>query len=105
MQRENKAGRIDLVMMDKVEIDELVGSTHQGHQNRYVHYAHELPNESSELASRVLMRIVPLVYAVLLGGLADSLLLGLSVGLVLSVVFDLYMDSHSMVRALFRRRL
>ena len=96
MQRENKAGRIDLVMMDKVEIDELVESTH---------HAHELPNESSELASRVLMRIVPLVYAVLLGGLADSLLLGLSVGLVLSVVFDLYMDSHSLVRALFRRTL
>jgi hypothetical protein len=51
------------------------------------------------------MRIVPLVYAVLLGGLADSLLLGLSVGLVLSVVFDLFMGSHSLVRALFRRRL
>jgi len=85
-----------------VELDEFVESGDRIHHDRYAQQSHELPNEAAEASSRALIRVVPLAYGALLGGLADHVLLGLCVGLMLSLAFDLNMGGKSMARALSR---
>ena len=89
---------------DELEVDAFVVSSNRARHDRYARHTHELPEESSEATSRALIRVVPLVYAALLGGLADSLLLGLSAGVILSAAFDLSMGAKSLVLSLVRRR-
>ena len=72
-------------------------------RGRQVRYTHELSDESSEVMSRTLIRLVPLAYGVMLGALSDRLWLGLSAGLVSSAAFDVYMGRHSLTRLAFRR--
>lgn len=85
---------------DHVELQEFVEPLDRTHHDRYAQQSHELPDEAAESTSRALVRFVPLAYGALLGALADSILLGLSVGLMLSMAFDLNMGEKSMTRAL-----
>jgi hypothetical protein len=55
----------------------------------------------------MLVRLVPLVFGALLGGLADSTAIGLFVAMAVSLAFDWSMEDKSLVRALlgcFRQR-
>jgi len=85
---------------DPIELEEFVEPPDRTHHDRYARQSHKLPDSAAEATSRALIRIVPLAYGALLGGLTDSMVLGLSVGLILSTVFDLNMGEKSMARAL-----
>ncbi|MBT8430276.1 MAG: hypothetical protein KJN79_10230 [Gammaproteobacteria bacterium] len=104
MLTDKKVDEVAPVVTDELEVDAFVAPSNRAHHDRYARHTHELPEESSEATSRALIRVVPLVYAVLLGGLADSLLLGLSAGVILSAAFDLSMGAKSLVLSLLRRR-
>ena len=104
MLTEKQVDEVAPIVTDEIEVDAFVAPSNRAHHDRYAHHTHELPEESSEATSRALIRVVPLIYAALLGGLADSLLLGLSAGVILSVAFDLSMGANSLVLALLRRR-
>ena len=69
------------------------------HRDQYVHYTHELPEATAEAASRALIRLVPLAYGILLGGLLDQVTLGLVGGVMVGAAIDLRMADHSLVRA------
>ena len=69
------------------------------HRDQYVEYSHELPEGAAEAVSRVLVRIVPLIYGGLLGHLGGRMGLGLLLGFVSAAAFDLYMGDKSMLRA------
>ncbi len=64
---------------------------------------HEIPEHTAEAASRALTRLVPLVYGVLLGVTGDILAIGLLVGGIGSLAFDLSMDQHSLARPFARQ--
>ena len=83
---------------DDIEIAPFVEPGHRVHRDQHVEYTHELPDDTSEATSRSLIRVVPLAYGGLLGGLADNMLLGLSVGATASAAFDLHMGDNSIVR-------
>ena len=104
MLTDHEADEVVRTVTDELEVDEFVQAADSAHHDRYAHHTHDLPDESSEASSRALIRVVPLVYGALLGGLADSMFLGFSSGMVLSVAFDLSMGGNSMVRSLFRRK-
>jgi len=87
---------------DLVELDEFVEPPDRTHHDRYAQQSHELPDAAAEATSRALIRIVPLAYGALLGSLADSIVLGLWVGLILGTAFDLNMGEKSMARALLQ---
>jgi hypothetical protein len=89
---------------ERMEVVEMVSGDPQPHQDQYVHYTHEMTNDTAEASARALMRIVPLAYGVLLGGLTESMFLGLSVGLALSLAADVAMADKSIFRGLFRRQ-
>lgn len=89
-------------LSEELEIDEFVAPERAAHHDQHGQYTHELPEDSTDAASRSLVRFVPLVYGALLGGLADSVALGLVAGAAVSAVFDLYMGENSMVRGMFR---
>ena len=88
---------------DKTETDEYARPRQRIRRGRQVRYTHQLSDESSEVMSRTLIRLVPLAYGVMLGALSDRLWLGLSAGLVSSAAFDVYMGRHSLTRLAFRR--
>ena len=88
---------------DKTETDEYARPRQSIRRGRQVRYTHQLSDESSEVMSRTLIRLVPLAYGVMLGALSDRLWLGLSAGLVSSAAFDVYMGRHSLTRLAFRR--
>ncbi len=87
---------------DRIELDAYVEPRDRTHHDRYAELSHELTDDAAEATSRALIRGVPLGYGALLGGLADNILLGLAVGLVLSLAFDLNMGEKSIARGLFR---
>ena len=70
------------------------------HQDQHLHYTHELPEAAADAVSRVLIRVVPLAYGLLLGGLSDNMPLGLALGAIVSVIADLNLREHSFTRAL-----
>ena len=91
-----------------IELDHYLGDLPTGrsgdevtrpvHRDQYVEYSHELPERAAEAMSRVLVRIVPLVYGGLLGHLGGRMGLGLLLGFVSAAAFDLYMGDKSMLR-------
>jgi hypothetical protein len=87
---------------EAIEIEEFVADRQTRHRDQHPHYSHELPDEVSEATSRALVRVVPLAYGMLLGGLSGNMLLGLAAGGALSGAFDLSMGEDSMVRGLGR---
>jgi hypothetical protein len=72
---------------------------------RYGHaqYTHQLSEEETEAVSRWLVRVVPLVFGVMMGSLANNTAIGLSAALAVSLAFDLSMEGNSIVLGLFRR--
>ena len=103
MLTDKQVDKVASIATDELEVDEFVSSSDRSHHDRFARHTHELPDESSEATSRALIRVVPLAYGALLGSLADSLLLGLSAGAILSTAFDLWMGSNSLVLSLLRR--
>jgi len=87
---------------EEIEIAPFVERQHVTHHDQYVEYSHDLPEDTSEATSRSLVRVVPLAYGVLLGGLADNMLLGLSVGAMASAAFDWHMGDNSIVRPVWQ---
>lgn len=68
------------------------------HHDQYATFTHEVPEETSEAASRVLIRVVPVTYGLLLGGLAGHIVIGLAVGLMVTAFLDLRMGADSLAR-------
>ena len=79
------------------------GSDDQRRQDHYVHYTHQMSDETAEAWARALIRLVPLVYGALMGGLYGSLTVGLLLGLVVSLALDYRMWHNSLSRPLLRR--
>jgi hypothetical protein len=84
---------------EEIEIAPFVEQQHGSHHDQYVEYTHELPEDTSEATSRSLIRVVPLAYGGLLGGLADNMLLGMAVGATACAAFDLHMGENSLFRS------
>ena len=76
-------------VMDSVE------TLKKPHQDRYVHFSHEMPDETAEASARTLIRTVPMIYGVLLGGILGNMLIGVSMGLALTIALDMRMASYS----------
>ncbi|MCB1790639.1 MAG: hypothetical protein KDJ27_11675 [Gammaproteobacteria bacterium] len=68
----------------------------RAHHDQYVHYNHEMNEDTAESAARLLIRAVPVAYGLLLGGLINDLLLGFFLGALLSIALDLQMAEKSM---------
>lgn len=86
---------------DEIELNEFEAPQDSQHHDQFGQYTHRLSDDAAEASTRVLVRLVPLAYGALLGGLAGDMLLGLSAGLALCIAFDLYMGRRSLVRSLF----
>ena len=69
----------------------------------HARYSHELPEETSAAMTRGIVRVVPLVFCAVLGSLAGSAVIGLIAAVVVFLAFDLAMEEHSVLLALFRR--
>ena len=67
------------------------------------HDDNELPDDSDDSFSLMLIRMLPLIHGGFVGGTLDNLVLGLSAGMALSVSLDLCMGNASQTRPLFRR--
>jgi len=65
------------------------------YQDRYVHYSHDMPDETAEASARALIRTVPMIYGVLLGGILGNMLVGLSMGAALTIALDMRMAKFS----------
>jgi hypothetical protein len=102
MKNQQESDEVPSEVTDAIEVDEFVPTLDRSHHDQHVRYTHQLPEDDAEATSRALVRVVPLAYGGLLGGLSDNLLLGLSGGVALSAAFDLYMGRDSVVRALFK---
>lgn len=90
-------------VFDAVELDDYAGPAEQPRRDQYVHYTHELPALGAESATRVLVRVVPLIYGALLGHLIGAITVGIALGAVLSMAFDIGMGQDSLLRGLYRR--
>ena len=89
-----------------IEVGDLraaVGSGKTRHQDQYVHYTHQMPDETAEASARVLIRLVPLIYGALMGGLYGNLLAGVLLGLLVSALLDYRMWDRSLLRPVSRR--
>lgn len=71
-----------------------------GRRDQYVHYTHEMTDDTAEASARFLIRGVPLVYGALLGGLIGNLFLGVCLGIALMVGLDMRMGEQSFFRPL-----
>ena len=111
MNRTRDARRI----IDEVELEDYAGRAalaeepagpgDTGHHDQYAKFTHDVPEQTSEAASRVLVRLVPVAYGLLLGGLAGNLALGLAGGALVAMLLDLRMGAFSLARDLSRRIL
>lgn len=75
------------------------------HEDQYAYYSHQMTDETKEAAGRFVVRTVPLLYGLLLGGLSDHLFVGVFLGLIGSIGLDLRMGEHSLALPLARRML
>lgn len=66
-------------------------------------YSHELPEESTDALSRLIVRVVPLIFGTLLGSLAGNLAIGIIAASAIALAFDLSMEDQSLVRGVLRR--
>jgi len=103
MFNDTETGGFPRAVSDELEIDEFTARPAANHEDQYAHHTHELPEDSAEASSRALVRIVPVAYGGLLGGLADNLALGLAGGMALGGAFDLFMGDKSLLRELGAR--
>ena len=75
---------------------------HAARRDQYVHYSHEMTDDTAEASARFLIRGVPLVYGALLGGLIGDFYLGVCLGIALMVALDTRMGKQSLFRPLLR---
>lgn len=79
---------------------EQVATYGRPHEAQHAHYSHEMPDETKEASGRFVLRVVPLLYGVLLGGLTDNLAAGVCLGALVSFGLDLSMGQTSIFRAM-----
>ena len=72
-------------------------------RDQYFHYSHEMPHDTKEASGRVIIRVVPLLYSGMIGGVFDHVIIALSIGALVSVALDLTMGDKSMFRPIFER--
>lgn len=72
------------------------------HHDQYTHYSHEMPEDTKEATGRVIIRAVPIIYAGVIGHLADHTFVSLLFGIAIAIGLDLAMGKHSIVRPLAR---
>ena len=70
------------------------------HRDQRPHYTHELPDPAADAVARALIRVVPLAYGLLLGGLSDNMHLGVALGAAVAVIADINLRAHSFTRVL-----
>ena len=85
----NESTPRSLEAMDGVE------TTKKPYRDRYVRHSHDMSEETAEASARMLIRAVPMIYGVLLGGLAEHMPIGISVGFALMAAVDMRMREHS----------
>lgn len=78
------------------EATDVVEAIKRPYQDRCVRYSHEMPAETAEASARALIRTVPLIYGVLLGGILDHMPIGASMGFALAVALDMRMGRNSL---------
>ena len=69
------------------------------HPGPYPHHSHAMQDDQADALSRLVARLVPLVFGIMLGAVGDMIVLGAAIGLVGSLAFDLSMEQRSWVRA------
>ncbi|MCB1725221.1 MAG: hypothetical protein H6959_06950 [Chromatiaceae bacterium] len=74
-----------------------------GRVDHYAQVARDLPESTAEVVSRMIIRVVPLIYGVLLGLVIDDLALGALAGLALAAALDLAMRERSLLMGALRR--
>ena len=72
-------------------------------RDHYVHYTHEMSDDTAEASARFLIRGVPVVYGALLGGLVGNLFFGVALGAALMIGLDMRMGTQSMFKPLLGR--
>lgn len=82
---------------------EQVAVYERAHEDQYAHYSHQMPDDTKEATGRFIVRLVPLLYGVLLGGLSGHLFVGILLGLVGSIGLDLRMGGQSLALPPARR--
>ena len=75
---------------------------HRHHRDQYVDYSHEMSHDTYEASGRVIVRIVPLLYSGMIGGIFDHMVAALSIGILVSVALDLTMGNKSLSRPILR---
>ena len=100
MLTEDDTEQVARKVTEDLELDEFEGRPRAVHHDQYARHSHQLPEDSTEASSRTLVRVVPVAYGVLLGGIGDNVVLGLAAGVFLGALFDLYMGERSIVRSL-----
>jgi len=78
-----------------MEATDVVEAIKRPYQDRYVRYSHQMSEETAEAFARTLIRSVPVIYGVLLGGILDNMLVGASMGFALAVALDMKMGKNS----------
>jgi hypothetical protein len=79
-----------------MEAMDAVKSIKRPYQDRCVRYSHEMSADTAEASARALIRTVPLIYGVLLGGILGNMLIGVSTGFALAVALDMRMGRNSL---------
>lgn len=59
---------------------------------------YQKPEAAAETASRILVRVVPLIYGASLGGFTNHLWIGLFVGITITTILDLRLQEGSLIR-------
>lgn len=93
----NKHRHVDLVDTVRREL-----AANAARRDTHTYYSDQVSPDTAEIATRVLIRSVPVVYGALLGGLIGDLWLGVALGVLLSVALDARMGDRSMLRPLFK---
>jgi len=71
------------------------------HDEQCVQYTHEMPYELKESFGRVIIRLVPLLYGFMFGGLTENMPVSLSIGVLVSTALDLGMGEKSLFLGFF----
>ena len=89
----------DLTAMERVNGDGVAADVRH---DQYVQYNHEMTDDTAEASARTLIRMVPLVYGGLVGGIMGVVPLGLAIGLATTMALDIKMGRHSITLRLLK---
>lgn len=90
-------------VVEEIEVDEFVprGPVPPGGDQQTQVERHAFDGYAA-VSSRLLIRLLPIAFGILLGSIADNLAIGLVAAIAVSLSFDLSMEDGSIVRALYR---